>query len=465
MQAIQEANGVWYSLEGVGVIAPNAIVKISDVLYNSTPVQSALSAGDIVDADAVEAPAPSPIPHQFRTAFPVTIRSGATATELKLQFTESLGGFEDSGGNLYDAGDTFITFRVELIDENDNYLLWEGLQGEDPGDGSVALTLTNNENFRSGKSYPSTLGAGGGEYDLTDATADDFIVTAEVSGGGLEFQQTVTVAKAGGEYTAVQSAIDSIPDAASDKIYTVLVYPGEYDEAITLSNYVNIVAVDPKATKILQQVMDNNVECHCYLNITIASASGSGLRVQHASSVIEVDGDISSDSNAAMSISNGDVTVRGNVSALLGASQEAVYMSGGAEIKVTGDILSEDAAVATITVTATATGTLVIRDSEIIVPYIIQISDESAGGLDVKNCIITNNYNNANGHGLTIGETTTGDIVLQNTRIVCTHADATSIYAADAKDAYCMGVWANRDDHANITQKITGGFTFDVDVQ
>ena len=180
-QAIEEANGVWYNLEDIAFMAPNAIIYISDIVYNGSVVTNALAAGDIIDADTVEPAPASPIPPQLRTEFPVTIRSGGTATQIQLQFVESLGGFEDSGGNLYDAGDTFITLRAELVDDSGNYLLWEGLQGEDPGDNSIALTLTNNANFQFGKSYPNTLGAGGGEYDLTAAVLDNFTVTAEIT--------------------------------------------------------------------------------------------------------------------------------------------------------------------------------------------------------------------------------------------------------------------------------------------
>lgn len=55
--------------------------------------------------------------------------------------------------------------------------------------------------------------------------------------------QTVTVAKSGGDFTTIQSAIDSISDAAVDKGYTVLIYPGEYAENVVGKSYVNLVGV------------------------------------------------------------------------------------------------------------------------------------------------------------------------------------------------------------------------------
>lgn len=60
---------------------------------------------------------------------------------------------------------------------------------------------------------------------------------------GIE-AQIVTVAKSGGEFTTIQSAIDSITDSSSTKPYTVLVYPGKYTEtAIIEKDYVDLVGV------------------------------------------------------------------------------------------------------------------------------------------------------------------------------------------------------------------------------
>jgi len=52
--------------------------------------------------------------------------------------------------------------------------------------------------------------------------------------------QAVTVAKSGGQYTTIQGAIDSITDAASNKKYVVLVYPGTYTEAVTVGAYISL---------------------------------------------------------------------------------------------------------------------------------------------------------------------------------------------------------------------------------
>ena len=263
--------------------------------------------------------------------------------------------------------------------------------------------------------------------DISAQDLRDFMISTHLM---TDLDQVVTVAKAGGQYTLIQSAIDSITDAASDKIYTVLVYPGEYDEAITLSDYVNIVAIDPEATKILKQVSDNNVGCHCYLNITIELNSGTAFLAFNANSIITIDGNISS-GGMAIDVAGGIFTINGNV---IGDTEEI------------GAIKCES-------------GTLTINGNVI---SSMCVGVDMSGGTVIINGNITSDLNHSSGHGVTISG---GICLLQNCKIICTHANAKSIYANAAQDVYCMGVWANRDDDANITQKITGGFNFDADVQ
>jgi hypothetical protein len=60
------------------------------------------------------------------------------------------------------------------------------------------------------------------------------------------YQQTVTVAKSGGDYATIQGAIDSITDAAANKRYCVLVYPGDYAETITGKSYVELMGMEAR---------------------------------------------------------------------------------------------------------------------------------------------------------------------------------------------------------------------------
>ncbi len=64
-------------------------------------------------------------------------------------------------------------------------------------------------------------------------------------------QQTITVAKAGGDYTTIQAAINAITDNASGKPYTILVYPGIYTEDIVMEDYVSLQGVGDPATIVI----------------------------------------------------------------------------------------------------------------------------------------------------------------------------------------------------------------------
>ena len=106
---------------------------------------------------------------------------------------------------------------------------------------------------------------------------DNFSVPNNIYVGGslfssildVPYQQVKIVAKSGAPYSTITAAQTAITDNSSSKIYTVLVFPGEYDEALTLKDYVNIIAIDQFNTYILRQVTDNGVPVHCNLKINI----------------------------------------------------------------------------------------------------------------------------------------------------------------------------------------------------
>ena len=80
-----------------------------------------------------------------------------------------------------------------------------------------------------------------GEYDEVNSTIykvnGSQINYADLAG----YQQVLVVAKAGADYTSIQSAINAITDAATGKRYAVLVMPGDYAETVTMKDYVDII--------------------------------------------------------------------------------------------------------------------------------------------------------------------------------------------------------------------------------
>ncbi len=78
-------------------------------------------------------------------------------------------------------------------------------------------------------------------------------VTGTLSGDGIQKGRLVTVAKSGGDFSTIQAAIDSITDSGPTKPYVILVYPGIYEEQVTLSkSYISIVGIQPNGVKITE---------------------------------------------------------------------------------------------------------------------------------------------------------------------------------------------------------------------
>lgn len=79
---------------------------------------------------------------------------------------------------------------------------------------------------------------------ISQAIGDNRYIQLDGSNTATKFntpyQQTVTVAKSGADYTLIQDAIDSISDAAANKPYVVLIYPGTYTEDITMKAWVSL---------------------------------------------------------------------------------------------------------------------------------------------------------------------------------------------------------------------------------
>jgi hypothetical protein len=72
------------------------------------------------------------------------------------------------------------------------------------------------------------------------------------------YQNVVTVAKSGGDFTSIQDAIDSISGNSYDNRYLVWVAPGEYDEHIRTKMWVDIEGSGPRLTTITSAGSETN---------------------------------------------------------------------------------------------------------------------------------------------------------------------------------------------------------------
>jgi hypothetical protein len=128
-----------------------------------------------------------------------------------------------------------IAFEQLIIDGDPLYL--NALSGADlilGGDTDISGDLTVAVDLQV-DGATTLIGALDVDDDITATGTADFgtFVTP--------YQQVVTVAKAGADFTTIQGAIDSITDATTTKRYMVKVQSGVYTEAVTLKDYVDLI--------------------------------------------------------------------------------------------------------------------------------------------------------------------------------------------------------------------------------
>jgi hypothetical protein len=103
--------------------------------------------------------------------------------------------------------------------------------------GRVALNATPYALYATSAPWSGLTGMPTGFADGVDDT-----------GGG--YQNVIIVAKSGGDFTSVQSALDSISDNGEANRYLVWVASGTYSEAVTMKQYVDIQGAGELVTKI-----------------------------------------------------------------------------------------------------------------------------------------------------------------------------------------------------------------------
>ena len=254
--------------------------------------------------------------------------------------------------------------------------------------------------------------------------------------------QIIFVAKSGYKYNSIQSAIDSITDAASDKIYTLFVFPGEYDEAITLKDYVDIIAFNPFNTYILRQVTDNGVPVHCNLRINIDNRQIGGSHGLYltAASVIHIEGNVKGANASLMTCGHG----------IYNASTGTVIASNGNITGGRGIGVVEGHGIYNA-----STGTVIASNVNIIGGAI-----HSYGIYNASTGIVAVSNSNIKSYNYPIGG---GNVTLINCTLFST-GNKYAIKADTPQNVKCMNVWANTDLHSNITNLIPGGFNVDSEV-
>jgi hypothetical protein len=131
------------------------------------------------------------------------------------------------------------------------------------------------------------------------------------------FENTLTVdadQSSSADYHEIQDAIDAVTNPSASNRWTILVYAGEYDEAITFEAhdseaakpYVELVGVDRDSVIIAPSEKTDAVTCHQYntvRNLTIvatgdASATANGLILMDGCSALNLNIEVNADEDA-----------------------------------------------------------------------------------------------------------------------------------------------------------------------
>ncbi len=89
-----------------------------------------------------------------------------------------------------------------------------------------------------------------GNADLLDGQDSTAFAAASHTHPGSEYENVVIVAQSGGDFTSIQSALNSITDNSATNSYLVWVAPGTYTETVTMKQYVDIEGAGELLTKI-----------------------------------------------------------------------------------------------------------------------------------------------------------------------------------------------------------------------
>lgn len=90
-----------------------------------------------------------------------------------------------------------------------------------------------------------------GDDDTTYSAGDGLILNSgQFSAQGSPYANVIIVAESGGDYTHIQTALDSITDASDSNRYLVWVAPGLYQEQVMMKEYVDVEGAGRNLTTI-----------------------------------------------------------------------------------------------------------------------------------------------------------------------------------------------------------------------
>ena len=249
-------------------------------------------------------------------------------------------------------------------------------------------------------------------------------------------------------FSSITDALAAITDNAELNPYTILLYPGQYDESIALKNHVNIISLARGAALVNGNVSDDGVSITCKLAFNIKNSTGPGLSLSGSNSVIYVVGHVESSSHDAVLAGCQQLYYDG--SAACSASGKAALAVSGGVAFFSGRILNSLGAASCIKTTG---GALTVKgelQAGAAVPVV-----HSGGLLRLFNTTVKCAYNSPSGHALQLDS---HGAVLANTALSCANTSAKSLYATSIKTISTFFTVANTDKATPVQLLYSAGF-------
>jgi hypothetical protein len=135
-------------------------------------------------------------------------------------------------------------------------------------------TFTSPPNFTATSAQPFYVTS---SFDVANLNAD-YLDGQHSTAFQKHYQNEIVVAKAGGDFTTITSALNSLPTSgsgapSSTNPYLIFVAPGVYTEQVIMKDFVDIQGSGEEVTKITFSGLNPT-----YFNATLASASNAELR-------------------------------------------------------------------------------------------------------------------------------------------------------------------------------------------
>jgi hypothetical protein len=149
-------------------------------------------------------------------------------------FTVTLNSGGEFGGSAFDGDARWLQVAVRCPAGSGSYTTLSPRQALTPAPYTLYADNANNAN----------------NANLLDGQDSTAFAAASHTHPGSEYENVVIVAQSGGDFTSIQSALNSITDNSAANPYLVWVAPGTYTETVTMKQYVDIEGAGELLTKI-----------------------------------------------------------------------------------------------------------------------------------------------------------------------------------------------------------------------